>query len=196
VIGPSGSGKTTLLNCLSGLDYPDAGRVVIDELDLADMSDAARSDRRAVSMGFLFQGSGLLGALTAEENVELPLLIARRRPRDARAAAAGLLDRLGVGHRARHRPDELSGGERQRVALARAVIVGPSILWADEPTASLDGESAAGVMDLIGELHRDGLTVVLVTHDPLVAGAADRQVEVRDGCLNGTAEFHAQRAIP
>jgi putative ABC transport system ATP-binding protein len=185
VMGPSGSGKTTLLNCLSGLDRPDEGEVLIDGVALATRSGRAERDYRAATMGFLFQGSALLGALTAEENVELPLLIARRPARDARAAARGLLDQLGVGHRRGHRPDQLSGGERQRVALARAVIGRPAILWADEPTASLDSETAGGVMDCIAALHDEGLTVVVVTHDGVVAAAADRCVEVRDGRLTG-----------
>jgi putative ABC transport system ATP-binding protein len=189
VVGPSGSGKTTMLNCLSGLDHPDAGQVVVDGVDLAALAAGERRDYRAAAMGFLFQGSALLAALTAEENVELPLLIGRRRRRprlhDTRAAARTMLERLGVGDRGHHRPEQLSGGERQRVALARAMVTRPAILWADEPTANLDTETSNGVMAVIGELHRDGLTVVVVTHDPTVAAAADRKVEVRDGLLKG-----------
>jgi putative ABC transport system ATP-binding protein len=178
-----------MLNCLSGLDHLDAGQVVVDGVDLAALGHGERRDYRAAAMGFLFQGSALLAALTAEENVELPLLIGRRRRRprlhDARATARAMLDRLGVGDRAHHRPNQLSGGERQRVALARAVVTRPAILWADEPTANLDTETSNGVMAVIGELHRDGLTVVIVTHDPTVAAAADRKVAVRDGILDG-----------
>ena len=196
VVGPSGSGKTTMLNCLSGLDHVDAGQVIVDGVDLAALGDGERRDYRAAAMGFLFQGSALLAALTAEENVELPLLIGR----GGAGAAAGASTCGSTTPGRRHEPCSNASasatgvttvpssspvGSAERVALARAVVTRPAILWADEPTVNLDSETSAGVMAVIGELHRDGLTVVVVTHDPTVAAAADRKVEVRDGLLDG-----------
>ena len=185
VMGPSGSGKTTLLNCLSGLDDIDAGTIEVDGVDITGMSDATRTRHRAASMGFIFQAFNLIPVFTAVENVELPLLLARRPAREARAAAAGTLERVGLGSRLSHRPAELSGGEQQRVAVARALAGNPAIVWADEPTGNLDSETAAAVMDLLHELHRDGLTVLLVTHDQAIGASAQRRVVVRDGSIVG-----------
>jgi putative ABC transport system ATP-binding protein len=181
VMGPSGSGKTTLLNCLSGLDDIDGGRVLVDGEDLGAMSDARRTEHRAKSMGFIFQAFNLIPVFTATENVELPLLLAGRKPSKARAAAQETLTKVGLGHRLNHRPTELSGGEQQRVTIARALAGHPKIVWADEPTGNLDSETAAQVMDLLHQLHADGLTVMLVTHDKEIGAAAGRRIEVRDG---------------
>ena len=181
VMGPSGSGKTTLLNCLSGLDQIDEGQVVVAGADLNLLSDAKRTRHRAQHMGFIFQAFNLIPVLSAVENVELPLLLAGTSPGVARKAAASTLERVGLGHRLQHRPNELSGGEQQRVAVARALAGRPSIVWADEPTGNLDTETAAGVMDLLGELHCQGLTVVLVTHDRALAALTQRSIVVRDG---------------
>jgi putative ABC transport system ATP-binding protein len=181
VMGPSGSGKTTLLNCLSGLDDIDAGRVMLDGESLHEMSDAARTRNRATSMGFVFQQFNLIPVLTALENVEIPLLLSRVHSSEARRRAAATLERVGLGHRTDHRPNELSGGEQQRVTIARAVVGRPRMVWADEPTGALDSESADEVMDLMTELHRDGLTLVLVTHDPGVGARAQRTIRMRDG---------------
>ena len=142
VMGPSGSGKTTLLNCLSGLDDIDAGRVVLDGESLHELSDAARTQSRAESMGFVFQQFNLIPVLTAVENVEIPLLLAGVHAGEARRRANETLERVGLGHRTEHRPTELSGGEQQRVTIARALAGRPRIVWADEPTGALDSESA------------------------------------------------------
>ncbi|HEU5302312.1 MAG TPA: ABC transporter ATP-binding protein [Acidimicrobiia bacterium] len=185
VMGPSGSGKTTLLNCLSGLDDIDGGRVLLDGDTLHEMSDAARTRNRASSMGFVFQQYNLIPVLSALENVEMPLLLAGVRPGEARERAAATLERVGLGHRVEHRPSELSGGEQQRVTIARAVASRPRVVWADEPTGALDSESAADVMDLMTELHREGLTLILVTHDPTVGAQAQRTIRMRDGRIEG-----------
>jgi putative ABC transport system ATP-binding protein len=183
VMGPSGSGKTTLLNCVSGLDEIDDGRVLVDDLSIHDLSDADRTKHRAKEMGFIFQAFNLIPVFTATENVELPLLLAGAREHDARVRARETLTRVGLGHRLDRRPMELSGGEQQRVAVARALAGKPRIVWADEPTGNLDSEMAAAVIELLGELHEEGLTLILVTHDPTVAAHADRLITVRDGRL-------------
>ena len=183
VMGPSGSGKTTLLNCLSGLDDVDGGTIQIDGSDITGMSDGARTRHRAASMGFIFQAFNLIPVFSAVENVELPLLLARRPAREARAAATRTLDQVGLGHRLHHRPAELSGGEQQRVAVARALAGRPAIVWADEPTGNLDSETADAVMGLLHELHQGGLTVLLVTHDQAIGASAQRRVVVRDGSI-------------
>jgi putative ABC transport system ATP-binding protein len=181
VMGPSGSGKTTLLNCLSGLDDIDDGSVVVDGEAINEMSDARRTRHRAGSMGFIFQAFNLIPVFTATENVELPLLLAGADPKGARRAAQETLARVGLGHRLEHRPPELSGGEQQRVTIARALAGRPRIVWADEPTGNLDSETAAQVMGLLHELHGEGLTVMLVTHDDAIGASAQRRVVVRDG---------------
>ena len=181
IMGPSGSGKTTLLNCLSGLDDIDGGHIVIDGEDLTTMSDARRTRHRAQAMGFIFQAFNLIPVFTATENVELPLLLGGTPAREARAAAQRTLTQVGLGHRFNHRPTELSGGEQQRVTIARALAGQPKVVWADEPTGNLDTETAAQVMGLLGELHREGLTVILVTHDKEIGATAQRRIEVRDG---------------
>ena len=181
VMGPSGSGKTTLLNCLSGLDDIDEGTITVDGDELTTMTDARRSDHRSASVGFIFQDFNLIPVFTAAENVELPLLLSGCRRRPARAGALQTLERVGLGARADHLPGALSGGEQQRVAVARAILGDPKIVWADEPTGNLDSDTAHAVLDLLGGLHEDGLTLVLVTHDRELAGRADRVVKVRDG---------------
>lgn len=183
VMGPSGSGKTTLLNCLSGLDSIDGGRVMLDGRSIHELGDAERTRERASTMGFVFQQFNLIPVLTAAENVEVPLLLAGVKPRVARDRAVSTLERVGLGARVAHRPNELSGGEQQRVTIARALAGHPSIVWADEPTGALDSESAAEVMVLLNELHRNGLTLVLVTHDPAVGGQAQRMIRMRDGSI-------------
>jgi putative ABC transport system ATP-binding protein len=181
IMGPSGSGKTTLLNCLSGLDDIDGGRIEVDGEELTAMSDAARTAHRAKSMGFIFQAFNLIPVFTATENVELPLLLAGVNSRQARAAAQRTLTRVGLGHRLNHRPPELSGGEQQRVTIARALAGRPKIVWADEPTGNLDTETAAQVLVLLNEMHAEGLTIILVTHDKEIGATAERRIEVRDG---------------
>ncbi|MEU8530135.1 ABC transporter ATP-binding protein [Streptomyces sp. NPDC048629] len=184
VMGPSGSGKTTLLNCLSGLDDIDGGRVEVDGHDLFAMSDAARTEHRAHTMGFVFQAFNLIPVFSAVENVELPLLLVGTRPREARGRALAMLDRVGLGHRVGHRPSEMSGGEQQRVTIARALAGRPAIVWADEPTGNLDSAMADQVMDLLCELNRDeGQTIVLVTHDSAIGARVPRLIRMRDGQL-------------
>ena len=192
VMGPSGSGKTTLLNCLSGLDDIDAGHVLFDGRVLHEMSDLARTRERAATMGFVFQAFNLIPVFSAAENVELPLLLGGSTARDARRRAIETLDRVGLGHRTTHRPMELSGGEQQRVAIARALANRPRLVWADEPTGALDSETATSVMELLRELHADGLTLVLVTHDPDIGSSAERLVRMLDGRV---VEDH-RRSVP
>ena len=182
IMGPSGSGKTTLLNCLAGLDTIDSGRVTIAGADLAALSDAKRTDLRARTMGFVFQNFNLLPVLDAVENVELPLLVLRVKPRLARLRARALLHAVGLANRERHLPAELSGGQRQRVAIARALVNDPAIVWADEPTGNLDSEAADEILALLAELNRTrGQTLVVVTHAADVGARADRIVRMRDG---------------
>ena len=183
VMGPSGSGKTTFLNCLSGLDEIDAGSVLVEDRDVHRMKDADRSKYRAEKMGFIFQSFNLIPVFTAAENVELPLLLAGTSPGDARRKAEETLERVGLGHRKSHRPNEMSGGEQQRVTIARALAGNPVIVWADEPTGNLDTETAWQVMDLLHQLNADGLTVVLVTHDPAIGAKAGRVIRMRDGAI-------------
>jgi putative ABC transport system ATP-binding protein len=181
VMGPSGSGKTTLLNCCSGLDDIDGGRVMLDGVDLHELSDADRTSGRASSMGFIFQAYNLIPVFSAVENVELPSLLAGVDPKDARRRAQETLERVGLLDRARHRPGELSGGEQQRVTVARAIAGRPRIVWADEPTGALDSDNAVLVMRLLRELNAEGLTLILVTHDEGVGLSANRLLRMRDG---------------
>jgi ABC-type lipoprotein export system ATPase subunit len=182
IMGPSGSGKTTLLNCLSGLDAIDAGDVLIDGVSLAAMSDEDRTDYRARHMGFVFQFYNLMPVLSAVENVELPLLVARVDAKEARRKALEALDLVGLRERAAHVPDELSGGQRQRATIARALVNTPSIVWADEPTGDLDSENAEEIVALMRELNRErGLTFLIVTHDITVGRSTDRIVRMVDG---------------
>jgi putative ABC transport system ATP-binding protein len=184
VMGPSGSGKTTLLNCLSGLDDIDDGRVVVQGNDLFAMSDARRTEHRARTMGFVFQAFNLIPVLSAVENVELPLLLTGTPRGEARERAVAMLDRVGLGHRTVHLPNELSGGEQQRVTIARALVGRPAVVWADEPTGNLDTVMAGQVMDLLCELNAvEGQTIVLVTHDPGIGARAGRLLRMRDGRL-------------
>jgi putative ABC transport system ATP-binding protein len=182
IMGPSGCGKTTLLNCLSGLDSIDEGDVVIEGTSLSAMSDRERTDYRARRMGFVFQFYNLVPVLTAVENVELPLLLARAKPSTARQAAVEALDLVGLADRASHVPDELSGGERQRVTIARSLVNHPAIVWADEPTGDLDSENAAEVTELMRRLNREqDVSFLVVTHDISVGRKADRIVRMVDG---------------
>ncbi|MDA1279304.1 MAG: ABC transporter ATP-binding protein [Chloroflexi bacterium] len=190
VMGPSGSGKTTLLNCMSGLDAIDSGDVSIAGQLLRTMSDDALSDYRASSMGFVFQAYNLLPVLSAQENVELPLVLAGHSQKVARARAAEKLDLVGLGDRTDHLPAELSGGQQQRVAIARALANDPAIVWADEPTGNLDSTNASEVMDLLVRLNKEHRqTFVLVTHSGAVGAVTDRIVRMSDGEIidNGTA---------
>jgi ABC-type lipoprotein export system ATPase subunit len=182
VMGPSGCGKTTLLNCLSGLDAIDGGEVLIDGAPLSGMSDRERTTYRALHMGFVFQFYNLMPVLTVVENVELPLLVARRPAREARRRAVESLELVGLVARADHLPDQLSGGERQRTTIARALVNDPAIVWADEPTGDLDSENADEITALLRRLNLErGLSLVIVTHDIAVGRSADRIVRMLDG---------------
>jgi len=182
IMGPSGSGKTTLLNCLSGLDRIDGGEVLIEGVALSEMTDEQRTDYRARRMGFVFQFYNLMPVLTAVENVELPLLVARVPAKEARRKALAALELVGLAERAAHVPDELSGGQRQRVTIARALVNDPAIVWADEPTGDLDSENAEEIVALMRRLNRErGLTFLIVTHDIGVGRATDRIVRMVDG---------------
>ena len=192
VMGPSGSGKTTLLNCLSGLDDIEAGSVLVEGRDIHKLSDAERTRDRARRMGFIFQAFNLIPVFTAVENVELPLLLAGVAPGQARRRAVETLEGVGLGRRVNHRPNELSGGEQQRVTIARALAGSPAIVWADEPTGNLDTETASSIMDLLIELNENGLTLVLVTHDPSIGEMAGRLVRMRDGAIHSEAAVTAR----
>jgi putative ABC transport system ATP-binding protein len=186
IMGPSGCGKTTLLNCLSGLDSLDDGEVVIEGTPLSEMSDRERTDYRARRMGFVFQFYNLMPVLTAVENVELPLLLARADGDDARARALDALELVGLRERASHVPDALSGGERQRVTIARSLVNDPAIVWADEPTGDLDSENAGEIVELMRRLNIErGLTFLIVTHDIAVGRKTDRIVRMVDGEIRG-----------
>lgn len=183
VTGPSGSGKTTLLQCLSGLDDVDAGSVMVAGEDVHELSEPRRSAQRARLMGFVFQSLNLLPVFSAVENVELPLQIMRVPAREVRKRAREALDRVGLLDRIDHRPNELSGGEQQRVAVARALVARPALVWADEPTGSLDTATTEEIIGLLGELHASGTTFVLVTHNPAVAEVAQRRIHMIDGAI-------------
>ena len=186
IMGPSGSGKTTLLNCLSGLDAIDEGEIVIEGTPLSHMSDRERTEYRARRMGFVFQFYNLMPVLTAVENVELPLLLARVDAGAARKQALEALALVGLRERALHVPDALSGGERQRVTIARSLVNDPAIVWADEPTGDLDSENATEIVELMRRLNLErGLTFLIVTHDIAVGRKTDRIVRMVDGEIRG-----------
>jgi putative ABC transport system ATP-binding protein len=182
VMGPSGCGKTTLLNCLSGIDDISGGRVLIEGVSLADLSDRARTRYRAERMGFVFQFYNLMPVLSAVENVELALLLGGTPQKEARRRSLDALDLVGLVDRASHVPEELSGGERQRVTIARALVNDPAIVWADEPTGDLDSETAEEVTTLMRRLNIErGLTDLIVTHDIAVGRRTDPIVRKLDG---------------
>jgi putative ABC transport system ATP-binding protein len=185
IMGPSGSGKSTLLHCLAGIFTPDRGEVWFDGSRLDTMNEADRTRLRRTAFGFVFQFGQLVPELTAADNVALPLLLNRVSRRAAYKSAGSWLDKLGLGDKGGRRTGELSGGEAQRVAIARALGLGPTMIFADEPTGSLDSLTGEKVMDLLVGLAREGgTTVVLVTHDARVAAYADRVVLVRDGVVS------------
>jgi len=181
IMGPSGSGKSTMLNILGLLDRPDKGVYRLEERDTTELSDRQQAEVRRHRIGFIFQFFHLVPRLTAAENVELPLTLAGVDPSERKARVAAALDRLGLAERAKHRPDQLSGGQRQRVAIARATIMKPALILADEPTGNLDRTSGKEVVHTIESLNAEGMTVVMVTHDPELGRRTRRQVKMVDG---------------
>ena len=190
IMGSSGAGKSTLLNILGCLDRPSAGSYLLDGRDVARLSENELTEVRRHKIGFVFQSFHLVPRLSAEANVELPMLFAGMPRAERRAKVERALAAVGLSHRADHRPDQLSGGERQRVAIARAIVLGPKILLADEPTGNLDSRSGAAVLELLERMRGEGLTLVVVTHDPNVARRADRVVTLRDGQILLRAAGH------
>jgi putative ABC transport system ATP-binding protein len=185
VVGPSGCGKSTLLNLLGAVDRPSAGRIEVDGRDITRFTEREATAFRLRTVGFVFQRFHLVAMLSALENVELPMAEAGVATRERRARASSLLEFVGLGGRAAHRPAQLSGGEQQRVAIARALANQPPLLLADEPTGELDAETGAGILALFRTLAEAGTTLVVVTHDEALARIADRVVRMRDGRIAG-----------
>jgi putative ABC transport system ATP-binding protein len=181
IMGPSGSGKSTLLNMLGLLDRPTAGTYRLEGEDVSSLDDDALALHRQQQIGFIFQFFHLVPRLSALENVELPLVLAGAAPRARRERAVAILESMGLKARLDHRPDQLSGGERQRVAIGRAIVMRPRYLLADEPTGNLDTRSGGEIMQIIEQLNRDGIALLIVTHDPVIGGRARRHLTLRDG---------------
>ena len=181
IMGPSGSGKSTLLNILGLLDRPTHGSYRLNGADVAKLDDGMLADRRQTNIGFVFQSFHLIPRLNALENVELPMVLAGVPVASRRERARRVLESMGLGERLDHRPDQLSGGERQRVAIGRAIVMNPKVLLADEPTGNLDSHSSSEVIDILHKLNHDGLSLLVVTHDPEIGGQAHRRLAMRDG---------------
>ncbi len=195
IVGASGSGKSTLMNIIGCLDYPTSGTYFLDDVHVENLSRNQLADIRNRKIGFVFQGFNLLARTTALENVELPLLYDRsRRKLQIRKAAREALERVGLGDRMDHEPNELSGGQQQRVAIARALVTNPSILLADEPTGNLDSQTSIEVLTLFQELHDQGMTVLLITHESDVANCTQRIIELRDGKIIQDQHIQAVKA--
>jgi putative ABC transport system ATP-binding protein len=185
IMGPSGSGKSTLLNVLGLLDRPTSGTYRLQGEDVSTLDDNALAANRQRHIGFIFQFFHLIPRLTALENVELPLVLTGAAPRVRRERAAAILESVGLKARLDHRPDQLSGGERQRVAIGRAIVMEPNFLLADEPTGNLDTRSGGEIMQILEQLNRGGIALLLVTHDPAIGGRAKRHLTLRDGKVVG-----------
>jgi putative ABC transport system ATP-binding protein len=193
IAGPSGCGKTTLLSILGLLDSPSAGEHVLNGVPVADLSASRRAEIRNREIGFIFQAFNLIGDLTVAENVELPLTYRGMPAAERKQRVTEALQKVGMEHRTKHYPSQLSGGQQQRVAVARAIAGGPSVLLADEPTGNLDSANGGHVMDLLADLHRQGSTIVMVTHDPRYAEYADRTIHLFDGkVVDALPQAHEQ----
>ncbi len=188
IVGPSGSGKSTLLQLIGCLERPSSGEIRLRGRNISRDGDRRLSELRGREIGFVFQQFHLVDALTAVENVALPLLYQSTRHGERQRRAVAALERVGLGHRLHHRPAELSGGERQRVAIARAIVTEPSMILADEPTGNLDSVTGAEILDIFRMLHADGATVVVITHDREVAAAMPRVIHIRDGRVENAIE--------
>jgi putative ABC transport system ATP-binding protein len=185
IVGTSGSGKSTLMHLLGALDRPTSGTLRIGGRDVSSLGPAEMALLRNETIGFVFQSFHLLARTTARDNVALPLVYRGAGRRERRAKASAMLERVGLGHRLDHRPNQMSGGEQQRVAIARALVTDPSVLLADEPTGNLDSATGEQVLGLLESLNDEGVAVVLVTHDREVAARADRQIVMKDGLIVG-----------
>ncbi len=183
VMGPSGSGKSTFMNLLGLLDTPTSGNYWLEEREVSSLNKNELALLRNQKLGFVFQAFNLIPALTALKNVELPMLYAGVKPQERRQRAMLALEKVGLGERLHHRPNELSGGQNQRVAIARAIVNRPSVIMADEPTGALDTKTGEEIMEIFEELHREGTTIVLVTHEPDIAKHAKRILRFKDGLL-------------
>jgi|TARA_B100001964_G_C14225456_1_gene597384 putative ABC transport system ATP-binding protein len=184
IAGPSGSGKSTMMNTLGCLDLPTSGKYLLNGIDVTGLSDDSLSQLRARYIGFVFQNYNLLARESALANVALPLNYSSERPRSERKKLArAALEKVGLGHRSKHKPSELSGGEQQRVGIARALIKNPKVLLADEPTGNLDTRTSKGLMELFLQLNNEGITIIMVTHDPEIARIAHRIITFRDGLI-------------
>ena len=183
IIGPSGSGKSTLMNIIGCLDVADSGEYLLDGIPIENYSENELAHIRNRKIGFVFQSFNLIPKLTAEENVELPLIYQSIKKEERTERVAAALERVKLGKRANHFPTELSGGQQQRVAIARAIVTRPSLILADEPTGNLDSKTTVEIMDIFHELHSQGNTIVLITHDDSVAAQAGRRVRILDGHL-------------
>ena len=195
VMGPSGSGKSTFMNILGCLDVPTTGHYYFNGTDVSTLDDDALSAMRNREIGFIFQNFNLLPRLDARQNVELPLIYAGVAPDERRERAMKALERVGLSERVGHRPGELSGGQRQRVAVARALVTRPGILLADEPTGALDSRTGDEMMHLFDELHREGNTIIVITHEAEIAACADRLVSIRDGRISSDKPNNDKRKL-
>ena len=181
IIGPSGSGKSTLMNIMGCLDMFDEGEYILDNIPVVDYSELELARLRNHTIGFIFQGFNLIDKMSAMENIELPLIYQRVREKERKKRLDEVIQRVGLEHRARHKPSELSGGQQQRVAIARALATRPSLILADEPTGNLDSKTGQEIMELFHEINQDGNTVVLITHDTNLASQANRIITMLDG---------------